>query len=367
MCGTVGPWRWGGNADVHWAENCNCTGNAPHVFDANGRCICGATREADGTVHTACGMCGTVGPWRWGGNADVHWADNCNCTGSAPHVFDENGRCICGATRIVAPQELFRAEDFIDSETLIADLLQAIAAGEVPTIDLTNAGNVTVISADVLLAIADMGVDVVVVLPSGFSFTIIASSITAGVGAFDLNIAVIIEHTIAQHVTLGGGIVDVPANSLVFKPNFHGDFGFSIVFNVTAEQLAHAGIDSETILHFHVCAIGNVTEMDTPIRNADGSVDITISHASFHILSNEAPVTVETGSLVVGPPDATDPGDNEASPGGEEGGSAVATIQGTTPQQGDSNIWLIIIISSAVVLVATGAIIIIVKRRNSAK
>jgi bifunctional DNA-binding transcriptional regulator/antitoxin component of YhaV-PrlF toxin-antitoxin module len=368
ICGTVGPWRWGSNADVHWAENCNCTGNAPHVFNANGVCICGATRAPDAaSTYTPCGMCGVVGPWRWGGNADAHWAENCNCTGNAPHVFDENGRCICGATRVAAPQESFREEDFIDAEELISDLLQAIEAGEVPTIDLTEASNVTVISADVFLAIADSGVDVVVVLPSGFTFTIIASSITENVGAFDLNIAVYIEQTIAQHITIGGGVVDVSANSLVIKPNFHGEFGFELVFNVTAEQLAYAGIDAETVLHFHVCGVGNVTEMAKPTLNADGSVDIRINHASFHILSNEAPVTLEVGSMVTAPPNIVE----ETSPGVDTGSSSnnpVAPLQEALAQQsGNRTLWLLILASTVTLLVAAAVTVVMLKHRNNTR
>jgi hypothetical protein len=365
ICGVVGPWQWGSNADTHWAENCNCTGNAPHVFDANGVCICGATRAVDGTTYTPCGMCGTPGPWSWGGNADTHWAVGCSCTANAPHVFDANGVCICGATRVVAPQEAFRDEDFIDAEGLIDDLLAMIEAGEVPTIDLTDAGNLTIVSADVLLAIAEAGVDVVVVLPSGFTFTIIAASISADVGAFDLNIIVETVHLTMQRETLGGGLVDVADNSLVFLPNFHGDFGFDLVFNVTAEQLEYAGIDSATVMHFHVCAVGEVTEQDQPLLNADGSVSIRISHASFHVLSNEAPLTVETGTLVT-VPEVSEPGGTEVtSPGGEQGGT-LPPIQEILASQNNDTLWLLITISASVLIIAIGAVVIIKDRRSRA-
>jgi hypothetical protein len=322
---------------------------------------------------TACPMCGVVGNWSWAFNEGSHWAHNCACPYNAPHVFDASGRCICGATgtptvveEIEAPQDSFREEDFIDSEELIADLLAMIEAGEVPTIDLTNAGNVTIIAADVFQAIAEMGVDVVVVLPTGFSFTIIASSISDSVGAFDLNIAVIVEHTIAQHTTSGGGLVDVSANSLVFKPNFHGNFGFDLVFNITAEQLDYAGIDGETAMHFHICAEGSVTEQDQPRYNADGSIDITLSHASFHILSNEVPLAVDM-SIPEVIPGVTEPGGTEVTtPGGEQGGGAVIPpIQDIIEQGG--GIWLWIAISAAIILAAAGATVVMLKRRNTGR
>ncbi|MCL2662466.1 MAG: hypothetical protein FWE83_03955, partial [Oscillospiraceae bacterium] len=364
MCGVVGYWSWGGNAELHWANGCACPHNAPHFFDANGRCICGATGPPSPAV-SACGMCGVVGPWRWGGNADVHWADNCNCTLSAPHVFDASGRCICGARRLVAPQDAFLEENFMDSEVVIADILRAIAAGEVPTIDLTNAGNVTIIDADVFLAIAEAGVDVVVVLPSGFTFTIIASSITGDVGAFDLNIGVDVVHTEAQRETLGGGIVNVAENSLVFMPNFHGEFGFEIVFNITAGQLEYAGIESETALHFHVCAVGEVTEKDQPRLNNDGSVDITISHASFHVLSNEAPFTVETGILITESPEVIDEAPDVTTPGDvEQGVSTVPPIQEILAQQSENSFWLLILASTVTILVAVAVTMVMLDRRN---
>jgi len=365
MCGVVGPWSWGGNADVHWAVNCNCTGNAPHSYDANGVCICGRTGTPN-TIGSPCGMCGVVGPWSWGGNADFHWAENCSCTLNSMHSFDANGVCVCGFARILAPQEAFLEEDFIDAESLIDDLLSAIAAGEVPTIDLTTAGNVTVISADVLLAIASAGVDVVVVLPSGFTFTIIASSIKADVGAFDLNIEVIFKHEDTMVETLGGGKVNVSANSIVFRPNFHGDFGFDIVFHVTADQIEHAGIDVSTVKRFHVCAVGNVTDHGEPTVNDDGSVNFTINHASFHVLSSEIPLTAELGSAVI----VSDL--NEESTLGsqiisEEGGAAITTQLEDVVQRANVLLWIIISLSAIGFLTAGFLTIVVIRRRQSAK
>ena len=98
----------------------------------------------------------------------------------------------------------------------------------------------------------------------------------------------------------------------------------------------------------------------------DGSVDITISHASFHILSNEAPITVEIGTLVTGP--GNDDVVEETTPGGgdESSSPATATIRDPISRQNDNNIWLIIILSAAVILVAAGITIFILKRRSNA-
>jgi len=361
MCGVVGQWRWGGDENSHWAHNCSCPGNAPHWYDANGRCICGRTGTPS-PPRSACGICGVVGPWRWGGDENSHWADNCNCTGNEPHSFNASGRCRCGATRLTAAQESYLEENFMDDEALIDAILAAIEAGEVPVIDLTNAGSVTIISANVLLEIARLGVDVDVVLPSGFVFTIIASSITADVGSFDLNIEVLVKHEDVQLETIGGGKVDVSANSLVFKPNFHGEFGFVLVFHVTADQIEHAGIDLDTIGHYHVCAVGNITEMDEPTVNADGSVNFPMSHASFHVLSGDPPVTLEVGTGVI-----TTEAPAQTVTGGEQNNTPAPAAPGAPIQdiaQQAAN-WFLIIAISAVAILAAGGVIFILIRRNS--
>jgi len=368
MCGAVGPWSWGGNADVHWADNCNCTGSEAHAFNANGRCRCGATGAPGNAIinpgiHSPCGMCGVVGPWMWGGNEGSHWAENCNCTGSEAHTFNSSGRCRCGATMpgaIAAPQDNFREEDIIDTEALVDEFRQAIQAGQIPTIDLTQAGSVTVISAEVFHEIARLGVDVLVVLPNGYTFKIIASSITGNVGAFDLNIEVIIQHEIVQHITAGGGVVDVSANSIILKPNFHGEFGFELVFYVTAEQLAEAGITPETVGLFHVCAIGNVTDKGQPTSHDDGSISFSKTHASFYVLSSEIPTTAMIGSGVVAEaPEVTDSV-------GERGS---APIVARTPQelaeQAESFLWLLVAISAAAICAAAGVAIFMLKRRQN--
>ena len=369
MCGTVGPWRWGGNADVHWAENCSCSGYESHSFNASGVCRCGARGTpgagGDSATGSPCGMCGVVGPWRWGGNADVHWAENCNCTGNSPHSFDASGRCICGATSfIAAPQDAFLEENFMDADSLIDDLRRAIEAGETPTINLTTAGSVTVISADVLREIAALGVDVMVILPNGFTFMIIASSISDSVGAFDLGIDVLTKHDDTQLDTIGGGKVDVAANSIVFMPNFHGEFGFEIVFHVTAEQIDYAGIDAETVKQFHVCAAANVTDKDDPTVNPDGSVNFPINHASFHVLSNERPVTAEIGTNVIGSDVVED-----ATIGGTQGAGSAAASAGrqSSTVLSQRDVLVLVIVSAAVVLTAAGAGIITLRRRRGVR
>jgi len=359
MCGTVGSWRWGGNEDVHWSSAGCCDLNAPHVYNASGVCICGRTGTPGGSATgTPCGMCGVVGPWSWGGNEDVHWAANCNCTGNEPHNF-VNGVCKCGRTAsgtILAPQDTFREEDFIDAGALIDDLLRAIEAGETPTIDLTQSGNVTIISADVFKAIAESGVDVEVVLPSGFKFTIIASSITDDVGAFDLNIEVLIKYVDTQLETIGGGKVDIPANSIVFRPNFHGEFGFELVFNVTLEQIADAGLDIDRVRLYHVDAVGMVSDKGRPTINDDGTISFSKTHASFYVLSNDPPITSEIGTGII---ETVTP----ETPETPERPTLPTRLE--MAEQADNITWILIAISGAAILAAAGVAVVMIRRRRN--
>jgi hypothetical protein len=87
--------------------------------------------------------------------------------------------------------------------------------------------------------------------------------------------------------------VNIPANSIVINPNFSGEFGFEIQFTFTAEQLAEKGIDGNNVKLFHVDYDGNITDLGRLRLNADGSVEFTISHASYYILAEEAPTAPE--------------------------------------------------------------------------
>jgi hypothetical protein len=156
---------------------------------------------------------------------------------------------------------------------------------ELPVVQLSELEG-SVIDENVLIAIAESGTDVVVELSSGLRFTIIANSIDVDkVVAFDLDIEV--DATDRAEVINGARM---PGNSIVLQPNFSGEFGFEIEFTFTAEQLAEQGIKGNNISLFHVDYDGKVTDMGRVRLNNDGSVNFTISHASFYILSEESPV-----------------------------------------------------------------------------
>jgi hypothetical protein len=152
-----------------------------------------------------------------------------------------------------------------------------------PVIDLTELDG-SMISANDLQAIANSGKDVEVVLDGGFSFTIMSDSISENARAFDLNIDVTL--------TSRAEVIDnvrIPANSIVVTPNISGEFGFEIVFTLTAEQLSDKGVNGNNLSLYHINYNRNITNMGKLRLNSDGSIEFTISHASFYVIAENAP------------------------------------------------------------------------------
>jgi hypothetical protein len=163
------------------------------------------------------------------------------------------------------------------------DILDILNSGEPPVIDLSDMDG-TVISGEGLQAIRENGEDVTVVLESGFTYIIIADSITEEAQSFNLAI----EITIADRAVEIDG-VKVPANSVVISPEMSGSFGFEILFTFTAAQLSDAGVRGNNVRLFYVDDYGNVHDYGRTKLNDDGSIEFTMSRASFYVLSEEAP------------------------------------------------------------------------------
>ena len=155
----------------------------------------------------------------------------------------------------------------------------------------------TVISKESLQAIKDSGKIIKIELPNGLIITIDPATITDNAVAIDLNIDV----DITDKATNIDG-TKIPANSVVIRPSAHGEFGFEINFTITAEQLSKSGLSVSNIELFYVDKNGNVTDYPNVTRNADGSVTISISKASYYYLSeksqesNNATTTVATAA-----------------------------------------------------------------------
>ena len=93
-------YRWVDNGDGTHKQHCAVSGcNEPdislgeHVFDADGRCVCGAL---DIHVHN----------YKWVNNGDGTHKQHCDVSdcdepdiSEAPHAYDEDGVCICGVKK----------------------------------------------------------------------------------------------------------------------------------------------------------------------------------------------------------------------------------------------------------------------------
>jgi hypothetical protein len=122
-----------------------------------------------------------------------------------------------------------------------------------------------------------------IMLECGRIVSIDPETITEAVRSLDLNVAV----EITDPRNKGQGI---PDNSIFIRPAHHGEFGLEVTFDITAEELAAAGLNRNRLRLFHIDDDGNVLEEGRIVsRNTDGSVTIAISRASYYVMSERAP------------------------------------------------------------------------------
>jgi hypothetical protein len=184
----------------------------------------------------------------------------------------------------------------------------AVAAGEAATIVLAEAN--TILSSDAISAIANAAAPVEFILPNGLSISIDPATITDNAVAINLNIDFAITGA-------GNQVEGVPANSIALFPSARGDFGFEVSINITAAQLAEAGLNGNNVRIFHV-SDNVITDMGRVRLNADGSITAAISGASHYILSDQdiAAVAAEIGATVASTATAgTTDGDSNAKTG----------------------------------------------------
>jgi len=173
----------------------------------------------------------------------------------------------------------------------------AISANE----PLVLTGADTTISAEVLQAIKASEGTLNIILPNGVHISINAAQIGPNAQPIDLNI-VLTPTTTAT--TVGGAAV--PANSLIIAPETHGAFGFTINIHVPHAQLTAAGLGSGNLNLYYVAGDGTVTNLGAVQRQSDGSVIVSISHASHYylwsppqVLQGRSPQTGDERSITI--------------------------------------------------------------------
>jgi hypothetical protein len=153
------------------------------------------------------------------------------------------------------------------------------------TVTITMNGHASLPNG-ILFAARESGVILVIKKDNGLVITIAPESITDAARTIDITIDI-------TATTAGDSVLS--ENGVVITPAAHGQFGFEISFNITAAQLKAAGLNGNNVELLHFDDDGAVTEAGFVKLNSDGSLTITISHASFYALV-EATETIDVSS-----------------------------------------------------------------------
>ena len=208
-----------------------------------------------------------------------------------------------------------------DVGNVISDLIADAGEGEVE-IDLSeyDEGDGLVISADLFAEIA--GSDTVIAITAGdYTVYIIPDNIT---DARSINVAMNVEPATTS-TDLNG--VAVPAGSVIIEPFQKGEFGAALDVSIPAESLGD--IDPAAAKLYYISDSGEIELQEGAIKvNEDGSVTITLTHASAYVITDEDLIAEEEA----------DTADNDVEAASETGKSDtdVVVISGS-PEAGDSN------------------------------
>ena len=208
-----------------------------------------------------------------------------------------------------------------DVGNVISDLIADAGEGEVE-IDLSeyDEGDGLVISADLFAEIS--GSDTVIAITAGdYTVYIIPDNIT---DARSINVAMNVEPATTS-TDLNG--VAVPAGSVIIEPFQKGEFGAALDVNIPAESLGD--IDPAAAKLYYISDSGEIELQEGAIKvNEDGSVTITLTHASAYVITDEDLIAEEEA----------DTADNDVEAVSETGKSDtdVVVISGS-PEAGDSN------------------------------
>lgn len=167
------------------------------------------------------------------------------------------------------------ANDENAANTATAAIVEAAIAGDGEVyMEEADDGTVTV-TKDAVLAANGEDVTFEVTLESGTTYSVTISDVTE---ARDIDLAMdIVTGSAAEQE------YDVPAGSIVIAPNMHGSFGMTLTITIPAN-----GISRGAKL-FYIDDEGNVKEADDAqiVFNDDGTVSISITHASAYVITTE--------------------------------------------------------------------------------
>jgi hypothetical protein len=141
-----------------------------------------------------------------------------------------------------------------------------------------------IVCFDMILILEDLDIEEITIdLGNGVSVALIVASIDEDVESIDLNFVVDLD---SDEIEIDG--VVFPAGSIIITPpaTLEGDFGFTLVFTVTDL----GDMDADDVNLYYVWGHGNHSHFelveDAVTVNADGSVTVTLTSASYYILSD---------------------------------------------------------------------------------
>ena len=92
--------------------------------------------------------------------------------------------------------------------------------------------------------------------------------------------------------------VTVPANAIIIAPAQSGDFGMTVKVTIPAASVE--GLDTDNLKLYYISDDGEVELIDSNVKvNADGSVSVSISHASKYVVTDEDLVSAEDDDAVI--------------------------------------------------------------------
>lgn len=171
------------------------------------------------------------------------------------------------------------------TDTVIADIIAEAKDGKATV--YADAADVTVTET----AIGEIAKSDVVVTIATKEYEIeIDPSLIEEVKEIDLtmNITVADKETDVDDVT-------VPANAIVIAPAQKGEFGMTVKVTIPAASVE--GLDTDNLKLYYISDDGKVELVDSNVAiNADGSVSVSISHASQYVITDEE---LETDDAVI--------------------------------------------------------------------
>ena len=163
------------------------------------------------------------------------------------------------------------------------------AGGDEVTIDVTESANGVTVQESAIAEIAKGDTVVTFNVGSGdtaYTVSIDPASITDA-KAINIAMQVIVD---TPETEIDG--VDIPEGATIIIPVQKGEFGMTLTITLPAAALGNIDVDNASL--YYISDNGDVTKIDGQFTsNNDGTVTVSISHASAYVIAEEEPVSAD--------------------------------------------------------------------------